>query len=102
MVGSAGTALWDGEGDPVAEIAQAPEEPELLYPVTQAEWERTWDGPTGHAGCLDEMFAALVQGRRPETDASDNLKSFAMVLAALASARERSRIELGQLFGAAF
>ena len=95
VVGTAGTALWDGEGDPVAEIAHAPEEPELLYPVEHAEWERTWDGPTGHAGCLDEMLAALAQGRRPETDASDNLKSFAMVLAALASARERSRIELG-------
>jgi len=101
VVGTAGTALWDGEGDPVAEIAHAPEEPDLLYPVKHAEWERAWDGPTGHAGCLDEMLAALAQGRRPETDASDNLKSFAMVLAARASARERSRIELGQLFGAA-
>jgi predicted dehydrogenase len=101
VVGTAGTALWDGEGDPVAEIAHAPEQPDLLYPVEHAEWERASDGPTGHAGCLDEMLTALVQGRRPETDASDNLKSFAMVLAALASARERSRIELGQLFGAA-
>ena len=88
VVGTAGTALWDGEGDPVAEIACAPEEPALLYPVEHAEWERTWDGPTGHAGCLDEMLTALVDGRRPETDASDNLKSLAMVLAALASASE--------------
>ena len=63
VVGTAGTALWDGEGDPVAEIAHAPEEPELLYPVEHAEWERTWDGPTGHAGCLDEMLAALAEGR---------------------------------------
>ena len=94
VVGTAGTALWDGEGGPVAEIAHAPEEQGLLYPVEHAEWERTWNGPTGHAGCLDEMLAALVQGRRPETDASDNLKSFAMVLAALTSAREGRRIEL--------
>jgi predicted dehydrogenase len=100
VVGTAGTALWDGEGDPVAEIAHAPEEPELLYPVENAEWQRTWDGPTGHAGCLDEMLAALVQGRRPETDASDNLTSFAMVLAALTSAHEGRRIELGELIGA--
>ena len=47
------------------------------------------------------MLTALVNGRQPETDASDNLKSYTMVLAALASASERSRIELGQLFGAA-
>jgi predicted dehydrogenase len=100
VVGTAGTALWDGEGNPVAEIAHAPEEPQLLYPVKHAAWERTWHGPTGHAGCLDEMLAALAQGRQPETVASDNLKSFAMVLAALTSAREGSRIELGQLIGA--
>jgi len=97
VVGTAGTALWDGEGDPVAEIAHVPEKPELLYPVEHAEWERTWDGPTGHAGCLDDMLAALAQGRRPETDASDNLKSFAMVLAALTSAREGRRVELEEL-----
>ena len=42
------------------------------------------------------MLAALAQGRRPETDASDNLKSLAMVLAALTSAREGRRIELEQ------
>jgi predicted dehydrogenase len=97
VVGTAGTALWDGEGDPVAEIARLPAEPELLYPVEHAQWERTWDGPIGHAGCLDDMLSAIAQGRRPETDASDNLKSFAMVLAALTSAREGRRVELGQL-----
>jgi predicted dehydrogenase len=100
VAGTAGTALWDGEGDPVAEIARVRDEPEFLYPVERAEWERTWDGPTGHAGCLDEMLAALAQGRRPETDASDNLKSFAMVLAALTSAREGRRIELEQVMAA--
>ena len=97
VIGTAGTALWDGEGDPFAEIAHAPEEPELLYPVKRAEWKRTWDRPTGHAGCLDDMLAALAQGRRPETDASDNLRSFVMVLAALTSAREGRRVELEQL-----
>jgi predicted dehydrogenase len=101
VVGTAGTALWDGEGDPVAEVAHAPEEPELLYPVERTEWERTWDGLTGHAACLDEMLAALAQGRPPETDASDNLKSLSMVLAALRSAREGRRAELGELVGAA-
>jgi predicted dehydrogenase len=100
VVGTAGTALWDGEGNPVTEIAHAPEEPELLYPVEHAQWERTWAGRTGHAGCLDEMLAALAKGRRAETDASDNLKSLAMVLAALTSAREGRRIELGELVGA--
>jgi len=101
VVGTTGTALWDGEGDPAAEIARTPEEPELLYPVEHAEWERTWHGLTGHAGCLDEMLAALAEGRRPETDASDNVRSLAMVLAALASSREGRRIELGELAGAA-
>src|SRR5581483_4578441 len=95
VVGTAGTALWDGEDDPVSEMARSPgpaEEPDLLYPVERAEWERAWHGSIGHAGCLDEMLAALAEGRRPETDASDNVKSLTMVLAALASAREGRRV----------
>jgi predicted dehydrogenase len=40
-----------------------------------------------HEGCLDEMFAALAEGRKPETDSSDNIYSMAMVLASLESAR---------------
>jgi predicted dehydrogenase len=98
--GTLGTALWDGEGNPVAEVELEPDEPQLLHPAERVEWERTWPGRTGHAGCLDEMLAALAQGRRPETDCVDNVKSLAMVLGALASAREGRRLELGELVGA--
>jgi predicted dehydrogenase len=100
VVGTRGTALWDGEGEPVAELARAPAEPVLLHPVERVEWGQTWQGRAGHAGCLDEMLEALAQQRKPETDCADNAKSLAMVLAALASAREARRLELEELVDA--
>jgi hypothetical protein len=46
------------------------------------------------------MLDALAAGREPETDCGDNVKSLAMVLAALASARAGRRIELEELTSA--
>jgi hypothetical protein len=40
------------------------------------------------------MLAALANGRRPETDCTDNVKSFAMVMGAVESARRGMRVEL--------
>jgi predicted dehydrogenase len=94
VTGTNGTAMWDGEGDPVAEYPVEPPEPQLLHPVRRDPWERTWLGPTDHAACLDDMLGALEEGRRPETDCTDNVKSFAMVVAAVESARRGARVEL--------
>lgn len=52
-----------------------------------AEVAPDWKGQEGHAGCLDEMFTALREGRPAETDCRDNIKSVAMVLAAVESSR---------------
>jgi predicted dehydrogenase len=54
----------------------------------------TWQGREGHEGCLDEMFNALIQGRKAETDCRDNINSMAMVFGALESAKTGRKVIL--------
>ena len=46
---------------------------------------------------LDEFFAAIDQDRPPECSAADNLRSVAMVFAAITSAKEKRRVQLDEL-----
>ena len=46
---------------------------------------------------LDEFFAAIRDNRPPECGAQDNLKSLAMVFAAIQSAKEKREVQLSEL-----
>ncbi|MEK7414669.1 MAG: Gfo/Idh/MocA family oxidoreductase [Planctomycetota bacterium] len=87
-IGTAGTALWNGQTDivvhgvqpwksgqfhaePVSAAAALPHEPLELE---------------SHAGCIDDMLSAIRCGRQPATVGSDNINSLAMVHAAIRSA----------------
>jgi predicted dehydrogenase len=94
VVGSKGTAVWDGTNRPYCEIAVPSEQPKFIRDVERKEAGFTYDGKDGHDGCLDEMFTALTEERKAETDCSDNIKSVAMVFGALRSAREGRKVEL--------
>ncbi|CAH1195907.1 Inositol 2-dehydrogenase/D-chiro-inositol 3-dehydrogenase [Paenibacillus allorhizoplanae] len=96
VTGEQGTALWDGAGAPYAEIVAAgtDEGGKFLREFTRVDANVNWSGRSGHAGCLDEMFAALAEGRRAETDCRDNIKSMAMVLGALDSAKLGQKVDL--------
>lgn len=106
ITGSLGTAIWDGTAAPYAEVVLEPEdseaatEPEagstrparFLNEHRRIEATFPWQGEDGHNGCLAEMFSALREGRKAETDCSDNIKSMAMVHAALRSSREGRKV----------
>ncbi|HEY1215761.1 MAG TPA: Gfo/Idh/MocA family oxidoreductase, partial [Bryobacteraceae bacterium] len=95
VTGELGTAIWDGLGAPYAEIvAPGDQAGKFVRDHQRVEADVRWPGRGGHAGCLDEMFAALLDGRRAETDCRDNIKSMAMVLGALESAKSGQKIEL--------
>ncbi len=47
-------------------------------------------------GILNEFIASIDEGRDPECSAEDNLKSVAMVFAAIKSAKEGRRVELAE------
>lgn len=48
----------------------------------------------GHIGCIDAFFTALAKGQKPETDCEDNIKSVAMVDAAVKSSHTGKRVKI--------
>ena len=48
----------------------------------------------GHVSVIDEFLDAIENGREPETSGRDNIKSLAMVFAAIESAAARRRIQI--------
>jgi predicted dehydrogenase len=95
IIGSKGTAVWDGYNMPYAEIADLSEAQEGLFnKAKRVEADDVWGGKEGHEGCLDEMFSSLREHRPAETSYIDNKKSIAMVFGALESASLGKKITL--------
>jgi predicted dehydrogenase len=94
ITGAKGTAIWDGSTLPYCEVPVASKEHRLLNDYKRIEGKASWQGRDGHFGCLDEMFSALLEGRKAETDCTDNIKSMKMVLASLESAEKQRKIEI--------
>jgi len=88
MIGDQGTIIWDGQGQPYAEIvAPGDQQGKFIYEHQRIE-ATSFEMPlTFHQGCLEHMFEALEAGTAPETNSGDNIYSMAMVLAALESAK---------------
>lgn len=95
LIGSKGTALWDGTAPPYAEIAKTKDD-QFLPELENIQIPLDWNGQEGHDGCLDEMFQALKDGRKAETDCTDNLYSIAMVYAAVESAKTGEKINIDE------
>lgn len=90
-VGARGTATWDGHSAPSAElVAQSggfiSEVAPLAAPVAEIE--------AGIAGSLREFLGALATGATPMGECHDNIKSLAMVFAAIESAATGRRVSI--------
>ena len=92
IVGSKGTVTWNGVDAPYAEVVAADEG--FMRTCERVESTVAWQGPDGHAGCLDEMVTALVNGTQPMTSSADNAKSLGMVFAAMESAERGEKVPL--------
>jgi predicted dehydrogenase len=89
--GSGGTALWDGDQEPVAQTADG-------EPITGA----AGSGPEEIAGSLAEFVAALRDGRVPSGEVHSNVMSLAMVEGAVRSAQTGQRVVLEDLLDEAY
>ena len=87
------TVGWDGIGASLCEAqrngADLPQEAAVETPVPVADT----DGDP-HDASLDEVFAALVEGRSPEIDAQDNVSTVLTLDGALRSADSGERVAL--------
>jgi predicted dehydrogenase len=96
FVGTNGSLLWDGaerfEARVVASEGKFLNDLRIVEVPEVHEMEKTH----GHASVIAEFLAAIEEGRRPETDGTDNIKSLAMVFAAIESAATRERVEIRQ------
>jgi predicted dehydrogenase len=94
VIGTSGTLLWDGAD--AFQLKQVASNGGFLRPLVDAAVPPP-PHPSqthGHASVLAEFLDAIETGRAPETNGADNIKSLAMVFAAIESARTRSRVEI--------
>jgi len=90
IIGDNGTIVYEQDRPPHGEIVAGatgfmrPKKP-LQIPVRAMK-------KRGMHGALAEMLAYLRTGAQPQTECRDNIKSLAMVFAAIESARHRRRI----------
>ncbi len=91
-VGPHGTATWDGEGAPRAEVVVEPGGFVSKTEPRTMEVDETM--PRGIAGSLRDFLNALRTGATPMGECHDNIKSLAMVFGAIESARTGQRVSL--------
>ncbi|ODT77879.1 MAG: oxidoreductase [Pelagibacterium sp. SCN 64-44] len=94
IIGTKGTLIWDGGEAFTAHVVTGGSgffrdlAPIDIPPPGDV------DQTHGHASVLAEFLDAIEAGRPPETASSDNIKSLAMVFAAIESARTRQRVTI--------
>ena len=95
IVGSKGTLLWDGEADFALHVIDGSEG--FLRPLREVEIPPAPDPRLihGHVSVIGEFLDAIESGRAPETSGRDNIKSLAMVFAAIESAMGCRRVTIG-------
>lgn len=89
VVGEAGTATWDGHQPPQAELVSSQDGKPAIRPLRAAQPDLS----EGIAGSLADFLRALDDaGHTPMGECHDNIKSLAMVQAAVRSAQRGERV----------
>jgi predicted dehydrogenase len=91
-VGSKGTATWDGHKELIADVVSGDEG--FFRPTETITAEPDADVPGGIAGSLRDFLNALETGATPMGECHDNIKSLAMVFAAVESAQTGQRVQI--------
>jgi predicted dehydrogenase len=90
--GPHGAATWDGDHDPIAQRVAKSEG--FIHPTEQFALPADNSIPQGIAGSLREFLHALQTGATPQGECHDNIKSLAMVFAAIESSQTGKRVQV--------
>jgi predicted dehydrogenase len=94
MIGEKGTALYDHDQTPHGEVVVPSKKSGFSRPLKELSLPACTVKYTGQHGALREMLSFLRTGKTPQTECHDNIKSLAMVFAAMQSARTGRRIKI--------
>lgn len=88
-----GALTWDGQDQIKAQAVVPPADGagKFMHDLEDVDVPAVEMPFTGHSGVIDEFIRGIRSGRKPLTDCADNIKSLAMVLAAVKSARTGKR-----------
>lgn len=94
IVGSKGTLLWDGADNFEAKVTA--NDTGFFRELAGVDVPEPEDMAQthGHASVIADFLRAIETGTQPETVSSDNIKSLAMVFAAIESARRGERVTI--------
>jgi predicted dehydrogenase len=94
IVGDKGSVLWNGGDDFRCEVVQGKEG--LVYKQRERTVPKACPKRLtgGHAGAIAEFVRCVRSGEVPETICTDNIKSLAMVHAAVRSAGQKRRVKV--------
>ncbi len=87
VIGERGSLLYEAEKAPRGEVLSGRKTRAIKIPVPRMK-------ALGFHGGLREMLRFLRTGRRPQTECADNIKSLAMVFAAMESSRRGRRVRV--------
>jgi len=93
--GPRGSAAWDGAGAPSADVVAESEG--FIRKATNIEGEVDPNFAGGIAGSLRDFVNALKTGATPMGECHDNIKSLAMVMAAVKSSRTGQRVLINEI-----
>jgi predicted dehydrogenase len=94
VVGTRGTLTWDGAELFEARVVAGDSGFFRDLATIEVPAPKDMDQTHGHASVLAEFLDAIEAGRPPETASNDNIKSLAMVFAAIESAKTRQRVTI--------
>ena len=93
-VGDKGTALYDGEAPPLAEIVIEKGTPSRRPQLKELRTNQIIGRPEGHQALIIDFIDSVRRSRKPQTHCNDNIKSLAMVFAAIKSATLGRRVRV--------
>jgi predicted dehydrogenase len=94
FIGDKGTLLYAQDKMPYGEIVKPDTRPGFVTEKQPVELVGSPLQYKGMHGALREMLEFLRTGRKPQTECHDNIKSLAMVFAAIESSRQGKRVRV--------